>query len=129
MYERKAGFRLSVADVLFIAASAAAFVVLRGQLGTGAWGIPFAVGHFFLFCNVFRVRRAYELAWAAVFLANAATWAAAGHFSWGMVLATQAPFTLAAIGAEMRSRAYHGVGCRRLNAAHIDAWLRGAPGR
>jgi len=122
MPERKAGFRLSVADGLFIAAAAVAFVFLRERLGTGSWVIPFAVGHFFLFCNVFRVRRAYELAWAAVFLANAAAWVAVGRFSWGVVLATQVPFTLAAIGLEMRSRKYHGIGCRLINAAHIDEW-------
>jgi len=129
MPERKAGFRLSVADVVFLAAAAAAFVLLRGRLGTGAWVIPLAVGHFFLFCNVFRVRRAYELAWAAVFLVNAAAWMLTGHFSWGGVLAVQAPFTLAAIGLEMRSREYHGIGCRRINAVHIEEWLRGDPGR
>jgi hypothetical protein len=124
--ERKAGFRLSVADAVFIAAAAGAFVLLRGRLGPGAWVIPLAVGHLFLFCNVFRVRRAYELAWAAVLLVNAAAWMLTGHFSWGGVLAVQAPFTLAAIGLEMRSRAYHGIGCRRINAAHIDEWVHGS---
>ena len=30
------------------------------------WILPCALGHFFLFCNVFRVRRNYELAWTGV---------------------------------------------------------------
>ena len=29
--------------------------------------IAFVVGHFFLFCNVFRIERKPELIWAAVF--------------------------------------------------------------
>jgi hypothetical protein len=124
MSERKAGFRLSAVDVAFIAVAAVATALLRGQLGENVWVIPFAVGHFFLFCNVFRVRRKYELAWVAVFFVNVTAWAAAGRFSWLWVLASQVPFTLIAIGLEMRSREYHGIGCRRINAAHIDAWLK-----
>jgi len=124
MSERKAGFRLSVVDVLFIAAAAVATVFLRGRLGINVWVIPFAVGHFFLFCNVFRVRRNYELAWVAIFFANVAAWALADRFSWPPVLLTQAPFTLITIGLEMRSRDYHGIGCRRINAAHREEWLK-----
>ena len=124
MSERKAGFRLSVVDVAFIAAAAAATVFLRERLGSSVWIIPFAVGHFFLFCNVFRVRRKYELAWVGVFFVNVAAWALADRFSWPAVLLTQAPFTLLAIGLEMRSREYHGIGCRRINAAHVEEWLK-----
>jgi len=122
---RTAGFRLSAVDIVFIAAAVLATVFLRERLGVTVWGIPFAVGHFFLFCNVFRVRRAYELAWVAALFVNVAAWAAFGRFSWPLILATQAPITLIAIGLEMRSREYHGIGCRRINAAHLDEWLRG----
>jgi hypothetical protein len=121
---RKAGFRLSAVDVAFIAAAGAATALLQDRLGSSVWVIPFAVGHFFLFCNVFRVRRAYELAWVAAFFVNAAAWAAAGRFAWLTVLASQAPFTIAAIVLEMRSREYHGIGCRRINAAHLEEWLK-----
>jgi len=121
---RRAGFRLSGVDFAFIAAAVVATILLWDRLGTTVRVVPFAVGHFFLFCNVFRVRRAYELAWVAVFFVNAAAWAAAGRFSWLEVLAAQAPFTIAAIVLEMRSREYHGVGCRRINAAHLEEWLK-----
>lgn len=122
MSERRAGFRLSAVDVAFIAASAAAVVLLRERLGTWVWSIPVAVGHFFLFCNVFRVRRSYELTWVAVFFCNAAGWVAADRFSWGSLLAVQAPFTIAAFVLEMRSRRYHGIFARRLNP-HLDEWI------
>jgi hypothetical protein len=124
MSRRTAGFRLSVVDVLFIAAAAAGVVLLRERLGTWVWSIPFAVGHFFLFCNVFRVRRSYELAWVAIFFVNAAAWVLAGRFSWLGLLAVQTPVTLAVFVLEMRSRSYHGIFCRRLNP-HLDEWLRG----
>lgn len=125
---RTAGFRLSAVDVGFLALAAVAVVLLRERLGTWVWIIPLAVGHFFLFCNVFRVRRSYELAWVGVLFCNLIAWTAADRFSWAGVLAVQAPFTLAAILLEMRSDRYHGIFCRRINARHIDDWLRGAPG-
>ncbi|HZE97975.1 MAG TPA: hypothetical protein VE981_13180 [Planctomycetota bacterium] len=62
------------------------------------------MGPFFLFCNVFRVRRAHELVWAA-----------ADRFSWPAVFPAQRPFTLTAIGAEIRSRECHRIGCRRIH--------------
>jgi hypothetical protein len=124
MAGRMAGFRLSAVDVAFIAVAAAACVFFRERLGDAVWAIPFAVGHFFLFCNVFRVRRSYELIWVGVFLVNAFAWVAAGRFAWGWVTAIQAPFTIAAIAAEMRSPAYHGVFARRINP-RLDEYLRG----
>ena len=71
--------------------------------------------HFFLFCNVFRVRRSYEVIWAVTFVANLLAWQVAGGISWRGVLLTQLPLTLLAIAAEMRSRRYHGVGWRWIN--------------
>jgi len=122
MSKRAAGFRLSIVDVVFILAAAAAVVLLRERLGTAVWIIPLAVGHFFLFCNVFRVRRAYELAWVGILFCNMGTWVLADRFSWLNVLAVQTPFTLAAFVMEMRSRQYHGIFARRLNP-HLDEWL------
>jgi hypothetical protein len=122
--KRTAGFRLSGVDVAFIAAGAAAFFCLRDRLGAGAWSIPVAVGHFFLFCNVFRVRRSYELAWVGVLLVNVGAWVAAGRFDWLPVLAVQTPFTAAAVILEMRSPRYHGILARRLNP-RLDEWLDG----
>jgi len=71
--------------------------------------------HFFLFCNVFRIRRSYELIWAAAFVVNLLAWQVAGAMSWPRVLAMQLPVTVLAIASEMRSRRYHGVGWRWIN--------------
>jgi hypothetical protein len=107
------GFRFSVVDGLFLALCAGATVLLRERLGPFVWIIAAAAGHFFLFCNVFRVRRSYELLWAAVFLANVAAWTWSGRFSWTAVLAVQLPVTALVVALEIRSPRYHGVFSRR----------------
>lgn len=107
----KPGFRFSVVDGLFLALCAAGILLLRESMGTFVWIIAAAAGHFFLFCNVFRVRRSYELAWSAVFLANVLGWAWAGRFTWTAVLAVQIPVTVLVIALEIRSPRYHGIFC------------------
>lgn len=115
----KPGFRFSFTDACAIALALAA--ALAGRELLGAWALAPAVvlGHFFLFCNVFRVRRGYELLWAASFLLVAGGWFVArgegGLGYWAAVLATQTPLTLLAIGAEMRSERYRGIGYARIN--------------
>lgn len=113
-HPRTAGFRLSIADAIMLAIGAAATVMAVGPLGPMAGIFPMAVGHFFLFCNVFRLRRRYELVWAAIFVANFAAWSFT-EFSWTRVLATQLPVTALVIALEIRSPRYHGIGASRLN--------------
>ncbi len=120
---RKAGFRFSVVDGCAIALCGLGVWGLWDLLDTYVWILPFALGHFFLFCNVFRVRRKYELMWAALFLTNFAAWFLI-EFSWVGVLAVQAPITCLAIGGEMRSNRYHGIFSRKLNP-DLDSWLEG----
>lgn len=124
-HTRTCGFRFWPTDALFIGACALACYLLEDALAEMVWLIPVAAGHFFLFCNLFRVRRRYELIWAGIFLVNFGAWTWSGSFSWWGVLGLQAPVTIAAIVAEMRSRRYHGVWCRRINPGHIDEWLKG----
>lgn len=111
------GFRFSLVDACAIVLGALGAWALRDASPDLAWGIAFALGHFFLFCNVFRVRRRYELAWTAFFLASFAAWRSSGAFSWPAVLATQTPATLLAIAAEVRSAEYHGIFARPRPAA------------
>lgn len=87
--------------------------------------IGFVLGHFFLFCNIFRVRRGPELVWTAVFLANYGLWHLSGHFWIVGVFLTQIPLTIFLLWRETRKPWYHGIGCRRLNGEHLDEYLRG----
>jgi hypothetical protein len=75
------------------------------------WLIVFAVGHFFLFCNVIRMRRNYELIWAALFLVNFAVLGVGFGAPWSALL-VQFPFTLVLVFLEVRSPRYRGVFAR-----------------
>jgi hypothetical protein len=122
--QRTAGFRFSVIDGIAIALCGLGMWGGWDLLQGFVWILPFALGHFFLFCNIFRVRRNYELAWVAVFFANFAAWYLSGQFTWLGVLGVQAPITLLTIGGEMRSPRYHGIFCQRINA-RLDEYLAG----
>lgn len=117
------GFRLSRVDLIVVSLTMiASFEITRRDLPF-AWILACVVGHFFLFCNVFRVRRSYELMWAAVFLLNVAYWMAF-HLSleWLPPLLTQLPFTIAVIAAEIRSPQYHGTFAEKWNP-RLDEYL------
>lgn len=105
----KRGFRFSAVDAAIIVASVAATWLLLPRIGVYAWIPIVGFGHFFLFCNVFRLRRRSELIWAAVFVVNFGAWAATGRFAWSSVLLFQTPVTVAAIVVQIRSPRYCGV--------------------
>jgi len=112
------GFRFSPED---------AGVLVIGVVATAVWwkfqpalapALPIVLGHFFLFCNVFRISRQSELIWAGVFLGNAIFWAVRSEgfvVNWLAVLLTQTPVTLVLILFEMFRPGYHGVGASLFN--------------
>ncbi len=59
--------------------------------------------HFFLFCNVFRVRTRYELIWAASFVLNAGAWQLMGELGWQSLLGAQIPITLLVFAIRARA--------------------------
>jgi len=83
---------------------------------------PLVLGHFFLFCNIFRVGTRSELIWSAVFMLNATVWFTSDRFSWTAVMLSQTPVTLAVILRAILSPDYHGIGCRWLNPK-LESWL------
>lgn len=74
-----------------------------------------AVGHFFLFCNVFRVRRRFEITWASTFIFNIGFWLSFSELGWASVIACQIPVTLCVLLLELRSPRYHGVFAKQIN--------------
>jgi hypothetical protein len=106
----RTGFRFSVADLVAIIVCVAITLALRKPLGDFTLLFPITLGHFFLFCNVFRIRRYLELTWAVLFITNIVLWTFTGHFSWLHVLATQTPVTMLAITVSLCSKDYHGIG-------------------
>ena len=115
------GFRFSLQD---------AVVLVIGALATWIWwrvhpafapALPIVLGHFFLFCNVFRISRRSELIWAGIFLVNALFWALNSQdvsINWIGLLVVQAPVTLTLILLEMFWPGYHGIGATRFQKNH-----------
>ena len=117
---RPRGFRFSVADFLAVAVCIFTTWLLRSTLDDFVWLLPITLGHFFLFCNVFRIWRRYELAWVGIFVVNVAIWAMVGHFSWVRVLLVQSPVTVTFIVLQIRSDRYHGIFCRPVNCRDLS---------
>ncbi len=118
-FDRGYGVRLSLADVIVITVAAALTWVGYRHIGTLAYLLPFGVGHFFLFCNVFRLRRSLELAWGATFVVHLACWMLPAEgdprtlLVWWILCAIQLPITAVVIVIELRSSRYHGVFAQR----------------
>jgi len=116
--------RLSKTDVaVMLLATVAGITARRTTLGY-SWFIPFVVYHFFLFCNVFRIRRVAELVWAGIFLAHAALWFQRGQVNMALLFGLQTAVTVMLINYEIRQPSYHGIAARRLNP-RIDEYLSG----
>jgi hypothetical protein len=115
------GFRLGVFDcvVLCVGGIAAYFAFTLGSL---AAAIPaYVIFTFFLYCNVFRIRRTPELIWAAAFTLTALASFYFQQPTWIVVFAVGIAFTIILIVIEMRHPSYHGVFWRSLNP-HLPTW-------
>jgi hypothetical protein len=122
--KRSWGFRFSLADALALLVLAAVAVVLYRTGNLLWWLVLFVGGHFFLFCNVFRVNRRCELTWAGLLLLNAGLWSFRNHLDWLHVVACQIPVSIAVIVSEIRSSTYHGILADRINPK-LDYFLNG----
>lgn len=118
----KPGFRLSELDVGFMFLVFALSPILARvfeQLGIAAL---FALGHFFLFCNVLRATRSLELLWAAAFVG---LWSSAyfwGVPSWAHTYAWALAVTVAVTVVQVRLASYHGVFWTVLNPRLPQWW-------
>lgn len=112
---RRHGFRVSFWDALILLLGLGLTFWLRAQDFPLWWVVPMVVGHFFLFCNVFRVWWRLELSWAAAFVMMVGIHLAAGHTGWLSPLIMQTPMTLFVVWLQLRSPWYHGILARRVN--------------
>ena len=119
--EFRPGFRFSGFDALLLAAGAGGVWFFWSRVGWLAFVIGFVVGHFFLFCNVFRISRGLELIWAAAFLILTRFTVTSGQPTWTVTALLSLAATAVVIGVELRKPSYHGVGWSRLNPG-LRAW-------
>jgi hypothetical protein len=116
------GFRLSKLDVLILIVGLIASVALSPSLPIVSLAIAVVVGHFFLFCNVFRVARWPEFIWAGVFLLVMADVILWQRLSISLAVAVVLFTTLLVVGLEMRKPSYHGIFWQRLNPGLPQWW-------
>ncbi len=112
------GFRFSATDALAILVCFGVTAWGLLTLGQIAWLFPFVLGHFFLFCNVFRVPRKPELLWAAIFISMASICLVLDltilHAMW-MVL----PVSVLVLTYSVRLPTYHGIGSSKRTSATV----------
>ena len=115
------GFRISTLDVLILIVGSAAAIGLALEVWWWGYIVAMVVGHFFLFCNVFRISRILELAWAAAFIGLAGGTIAANWPSWTATTVAALFITTTLIAVEVCRPSYHGVGWERINP-NLKAW-------
>jgi hypothetical protein len=116
------GFRLSKIDVLFLCVAIPASLALALTHEWLGGVIAFVVGHFFLFCNVFRISRGLELTWTGVFLGLAACSILVSKPPWLVTCLLSLVVTLIVVAIEMRRPSYHGAWWHRINPKLQDWW-------
>jgi len=117
------GFRLSALDITVLVIASLAAAVLYHVDEAISFCLLFVIGHFFLFCNVFRLPRPLELIWAVVFAASAAStmvWALPG---WPLTGALTLLATVVVITIQIRRASYHGVAWQKLNP-ELPEWFQ-----
>lgn len=115
------GFRLSLRDaIVLVAGAGAAYGLAAIEPWWGAMA-AFVVAHFFLFCNVVRMARPLELAWAGAFLALATGTLAFEAPGWPATTLASLAVTLVVVLMQLRRPSYHGVAWQRINPG-LRAW-------
>jgi hypothetical protein len=116
------GFRMSVIDGVVIVVGIVAAVGLWSTAWWLGFIVAFVVGHFFVFCNVFRVARPLELAWSGVFVVLTYCTVMFGRPTWAVMIGCSLLVTVVVVGLEMRKPSYHGVLWRRINPGLRRWW-------
>ncbi len=120
--EFKPGFRLSLMDAAVIVLGIAGGLFLARLDPLFGFLVGFVVGHFFLFCNVFRISRPPELIWAAVFTALSGATLVTGLPGWNATIGTSILIAILAILRETGAPSYHGIFWRHFNPDLETRW-------
>ena len=120
------GVRLSLIDVAVLGLAAVAALVLACRHFGISGLILFVVGHFCLFCNIVRMSRPLELAWASVFLLLAGGTILFQVPGWAAAYGLSLLMTIVVVLVEMRKPSYHGILWQRINPDLRDWWKANA---
>ncbi len=117
------GFRMSARDAVALIVGAGLAIALGSRLWQAGAVTAFAVGHFFLFCNVFRIERKPEIHWAALFVSLTTINVLTGFPGWPATFGISLGASAGLIVFEMRKPNYHGIGWKRINP-ELSAWWK-----
>jgi hypothetical protein len=115
------GFRLSSLDVVVLVLGALGVFALWPIDASASLIVGWTVGHFFLFCNVLRMQRRFELIWAAVFVGLCTSTQLSLVPTWPQTFAASLLCTLLVSALQLRSPSYHGVLWQRVNP-NLENW-------
>ena len=115
------GFRLSEMDVgILILGVCCSVLLARFDERLGLVTL-FVLAHFFLFCNVLRMRRLLELIWAMLFVLLAGSTFYFGLPPWHYTLAAMLVVTFILAIAQILQPSYHGVLWQKINP-NLKQW-------
>ena len=105
-------------DAVIFAGGVLTTIVLWYDVDQFALLVPYLLGHFFLFCNTFRVGGERSLIWVGTFLSNVYFWPQTHNLL--VHLALQAVITLMLIVQCLLGKNYHGLACAQINPRYRD---------
>lgn len=112
------GFRFSFLDGVVLTLAGVVLLLTEWRINL-VGGL--LLGHFFLFCNVFRMSRKLELLWSAAFLLLAVATIQYGIPGWWATGLGSILVALLVLLLEMRKPSYHGVGWSLINP-DLEHW-------
>lgn len=120
--EFQPGCRLSSLDVVVLIVAGIIVAAVSPFHLWFALVVGFVVGHFYLFCNVFRLSRLPELVWAAIFLGLSSGTLLADWPGWTWTFLLSAIASTVLIALETRQPHYHGLWWEALNPGLPQWW-------
>lgn len=115
------GFRISLTDAVFLLLVCVGAAFTFNSYGSAGFIVITPAIQFFLFCNVFRIRRMAELIWAGLFLAGS-TAIYANDVSLMYCLLMGLGLGALIIAYELRHPSYHGIFWEKVNPA-LKTWF------
>jgi hypothetical protein len=107
--------RFSVVDGIVLIAGTIASIGLGALVWWFGFVIAFTIAHFYLFCNVFRMSRALELLWAAIFVVLCSATIALDSPGWVLTAVISLGATVVLVIVELKKPSYHGVAWQKIN--------------
>ncbi len=115
------GFRISLTDAVFLLLVFVGAAFTFNSYGSAGFIVITPAIQFFLFCNVFRIRRMAELIWAGLYLV-ASTAIYANDVSLMYCLLMGLGLGGLIIAYELRHPSYHGIFWEKVNPA-LKTWF------